>query len=273
MARSNSAATSFYIDTTVNSETMKTLFNTRNKELSDFRIKFANDTKEIWVQKCILRTAGEYFFTMLSHEFKEGNKNEVTLRDVDYDAFYQLLQFYYFPKVQVSLENVWEVIGLAKYFLLDKIENQCIQQISHILTSDNVCTCLHYALSYDFCDLINQCLKLISFDTNEILKTKDFLCCSKDTLQIILKANVTDCKEIDILNACLNWAKNACVKNGKNPHEMKDVKEEIGDCLKAIQFGAMKPEERKNCVEANKGLFEGEADPTTQFSKDITTEG
>lgn len=67
--------------------------------------------------------------------------------------------------------------------------------------------------------------------------------------------DVIDCTELEMFDACLVWAKRACEVKGKNPPIIANVREELDDCLFAIQFGAMESEEIKHCISQNKELF------------------
>lgn len=47
------------------------------------------------------------------------------------------------------------------------------------------------------------------------------------------------CEEIEVFDACIEWAKTACRKNQLNENDSKNLKNHLGDCIYLIQFGKM----------------------------------
>lgn len=251
MASSTSSA--FSVDNTVSSETTKNMF--LNECFADFQFFFNEDgvRKEIPAHKAVLAAASDVFASMLNGQWKEDN--EVEIVDASFDAFMEFLQFLYLPKVNISAENVPEVIYLANKYNLSKCKELCESKIIQKLTLEDVCANLDLALLYDLSNLKDCCLKIISKETSKILATDGFLCTSEHSLKSILALGAIDCDEMEMFDASLKWAKHACETKKKDPSIIASIREELGDSLHAIRFGTMKPEEISKCISKNDGFF------------------
>lgn len=216
-----------------------------NKNFADFHFLFNEDgiRKQVPAHKAILTAASDVFATMLNGDWDE--ENEVEIDDTSSAAFEEFLQFLYLP----------EVVYLANKYNVGKCKELCTQQIQDQLTTENVCSGLDFAIKLNLSELKDHCLKKISDETTKVLATEGFLECSRETLKSILTMDVSECDEIGMFNASLDWARHACETKGKDPTNIANVRDQLGDCLQVIRFGAMKPEEIAHCVGGNGELF------------------
>lgn len=77
--------------------------------------------------------------------------------------------------------------------------------------------------------------------TKKMLNT--FLHLKQSTLKKVLQFNETRCKETEIFDACMAWAKFACKRKGRDEIDANNLRLELGDCFDLIRFGVMHPEE------------------------------
>lgn len=250
----SATSSTFHIDYAASAETKSSekMFDKERFADLHFLIKEGGVMKRIPAHRAILITASDVFDTMLNDQWKKSN--EVEIEGASFDAFKEFLRLLYLAKGNVSPENVCEVFNLAKQYNVSSIALWA-QQIINQLTLENVCAGFDVALLFDLGELKDQCMKKISEETKKVLATAGFRSCSKNALKGILAISATDCNEIEIFNACLDWAKQSCETKEKDPSVMANVKDELGECLHAIRFGAMQPAEIKNCISKNEGLF------------------
>lgn len=82
------------------------------KDYSD--ITLVVDGREIYAHRAVLSSRSTYFKGMFSHEFKEADKNRVTLKGVaSYELFYNLLEFMYSDCEKINIRNVFDMLSLA----------------------------------------------------------------------------------------------------------------------------------------------------------------
>lgn len=226
-----------------------------NENYADFYfvLNHKDGQKRIPAHKLVLRMTSNEFATMFNGQWIE--EHEVVIKDASYDGFVEFLQFLYLSQVKVTAENVCEVIYLANKYNVDKCIKSCTQQIKKLMTVDDVCVVLNLADKCNLNELKEYCLEKISDETSKVLNTAEFLNCTKSSLKNILAIDFVDCKEIDMFNACIKWAKHVCEVKKKDSSVIANVREELSDCLHAIRFGAMESYEISNCVANYKGLF------------------
>lgn len=228
-----------------------------NEELSDIKFVFQqNDTVEVLVaHKLILAAGSPVFKAMFFGLLKENEMVEIV--DASVEEFKEFLQFFYLPKVTLSMENTEGVAHLAdKYDMID-----CLKMCGFSedrLTNENLFWAYQLAMSMDNAELKGLCEnRFRSLNPTEVFKSNTFLRCDRSVLRYILQSESMCCEEIDLFNACLAWAKASCRRNGSDENSSSNIKEQLGDCFHLIRFGNMESEELAAIMasDTNAGLF------------------
>lgn len=225
-----------------------------NEEFCDiyFEFKIDEEIHKIPANKSVLAVLSPVFSAMFFGSVKE--EGNVRIVDADMMAFKEFLQFFYLSEVKLTMENIETVARLAdKYDILDCV-NACATFLEGQLTLDNVCWGYQLAVCLKNDALIEFCENKICEMPKNVFASDEFLRCDKETLEHILDLNLT-CSEPDIFNACLMWAKNSCKQNDMDENELKNVKIQLGDCLKSIRFDEMKVDEFSALYMNHKDLF------------------
>lgn len=224
-----------------------------NDKLADvhFIFKVNDKIEKVPANKTRLAVLSPVFYTMFFGSITEGA--EVEIVDASANAFKEFLQFFYLDEVTLSIENVETIIRLAdKYDVLEHVK-ACAKFLKNHLNVNNICWGYQVAIYLKNQEMINFCAEEISRSPKEIFASTGFKQCEQETLQNILKLNLT-CNETDIFEACLNWAKYGC-KQLELDENMENLKYELGDCLKLIRFGEMTHEEFTQIAMSYKELF------------------
>lgn len=218
---------------------------------------------------------------------KEADTVEIV--DSNASAFKEFLQFLYLPKVSLSIGNIDEVARLADKYDIDGFE-VCAKFLSEIvLTMENIAEVTCLANKYNMIDCVNVCIEFlekhlthehllfgyqlaISLENEHLkafcatriqiiidvlLESESFITCDREVLEHILRLDTLECDEINLFNACIEWAKAACHKNGIDAFNSENLKNQLGPCFNLIRFGAMEGEQIAEIL-ANKvydGLF------------------
>lgn len=225
-----------------------------NKDASDVNFLFNvdEDVQKIPANKTILALHSPVFYAMFYGSLKE--KKDVEILDADADSFKEFLRFFYHGEVTLTMENIETIFRLAdKYEVLECI-NACAAFLKSELTLNNICWGYELALLLENKELIDFCEGKITFVAEIIFATDVFQRCEKSTLKRILQLELR-CKEIDIFDACLMWAKNACKQNNLDETQTENLKSQLGDCLNLIRLSEMTTEEFSTFATSNDGLF------------------
>lgn len=223
-----------------------------NDKMADIFFLFGEGDVQVPAHKLILVEGSDVFNAMFCGALQE--KAEVKIVDASIDSFKEFLQFFYLGKVTLSFDNVADVMNLANKYMVPECCNVCDEFLKHLPVKD-LCFTYELALTFDRCELLEFCEQEIRINAEEVLQSDSFLKCSSNLLQLILRMNYLDCHEIDVFNGCLLWASYACVKADKDPSIMINRRDQLGDCLRLIQFSLMNKKTIYDCVHTYKDLF------------------
>ena len=117
-------------------------------------------------------------------------------------------RYLYTDEIEVTINNIFSVMYVAKKYLLTTLEDKCMQFIN----ADNVCAILEISQKMGGADpgISDQCLDFISQATFTVLQTQAFRKLSKNTLRLILGLHSLSVGERDVFCACWEWARSRC---------------------------------------------------------------
>ncbi|XP_031634306.1 BTB/POZ domain-containing protein 2-like [Contarinia nasturtii] len=239
-----------------------------NDRLADVRFLFVVDGKseEVPANRSVLAALSSVFDKMFYGSLKE--ETNVKIVDASAQAFKEFLQFFYLSEVSIGMNNIETVVRLADKYDIFEYINTCSTLLQSQLNANNLCWGYQLALSIKNQNLIEFCENEISKSPKEVFASEPFERCDSDTLENILKLNLT-CNEADILNACIKWAKNACRQNDFDENQGKHLKNQLGDCFKLIRFGTMKMNEFTAFAVTHDGFFTPDEFKDIIFSKTV----
>lgn len=220
-------------------------------------ITFKVGTKEIKAHKCVLAALSPMYMGQFYGDFEDAKKDEIEITDVSAAAFEEYLQFFYLDQVRLTHQNIRNVLKLTDP-ASEEFSNECFNFLIETLSVENVCQTYQLAVTYDCTGLIECCEHEISSHADEVFLSDGFLRCTRGDLFNILQSDSLNCKETEVFDACILWAKNSCILNDLDPEKVENLRKTLtdGDLLYQIRFGAMKFEEfMKCCYKKYKELF------------------
>lgn len=225
-----------------------------NAELADVDFIFDCDgeTERVPANRAILAAESSVFKSMFFGIWEEED-GDVKIVDASPDAFKQFLQFFYLTKVTIAMENIECVARLADKYDVLHFLSACAQLFEMKLTKENMCYAYQMALHLKDDALIKFCEREISLWPKDVFASESFIRCDLDTLERILELGL-NCREVDIFDACLKWAKYSC-ENSDLIENSENIKLQLGNCLNSIRFSAMKIEEFTKYYAQYRGLF------------------
>ncbi|XP_055303200.1 uncharacterized protein LOC129568895 [Sitodiplosis mosellana] len=242
-------------------QTSSRLFSNRDKTGD---IKFKVGHEEIWAHKCVLAALSPKYETQFygAGEFDDKNSNMIEVKEVTAAAFTEFLQFFYLKHFQLTHENIEHVFTLAEASLVEEFVDLCIGFLTETVSNENVCQSYYLAMKHGCENLIETCERKLSLHSDEVFASNGFIASNREVIYNILQLDSLNCKETEVFNACVAWAKNFCTENGTDPEDKKNLREAfVGtatppvNLLHQIRFGVMSIEEFMVCYKSYKNLF------------------
>lgn len=217
-------------------------------------VTFIVETEQIHVHKCVLvALSSKYRAQFCGPNPDEG---DVTVAHVSASSFKEFIKFFYVETVDLSVENIEEILDLSKQSLVDDFIETCESFLMKTVAElNNVCWCYRLAILYDNKQLRNHCEELISENTTNVLTSSDFIECDREVLLNILKMDTINCKETEIFNACIKWARAACKHKNLDDTDVKNLRTVLGDVVYQIRFASMSMEEFTTLHKSHEGFF------------------
>lgn len=225
-----------------------------NEKLADvhFAFNINDEVHKVPANKANLAALSPVFDRMFYGSLPE--QGDVKIVDASVEAFKEFLQLFYLGEVNLTIRNFDVVHCLAdKYDILEHLNN-CTSSTESELTTENACWGLQFALFSGNQTLTEYCEEKIRRAANEAFASDAFRRCDKETLKHILKMNLP-CESIDVFNACIDWAKHACIQNGLDENQVINLRNQLGDNLKLIRYEEMSVKEFTNMHVKYIGLF------------------
>lgn len=225
-----------------------------NEEYADFHFVFEFDdyVQKVPANKTILASQSPVFNVMFYGSIKE--QGDVKIVDVEVASFKEFLQLFYLGEITFNMENIEDIVRLSdKYDVLECI-NASVLNLKNKLTIDNMCWIYQLALFLEDKKLIKMCENRIMLSPDKIFATDAFQRCKRSTLKRILELDLI-CKETDVFEASLKWAKYECQQNNLDETQGVNLRSQLGDFLILISFSEMTVEEFSLLAKSNHGLF------------------
>ena len=234
-------------------ERCKFMFN--NELLSDVKFQVVDRDSEdgsqsmkmIPAHKFLLAISSPVFYAMFYGELAE-KKDSIHFSDCDHKSLLELFRFVYSDEVDLNVDNVMQMLYLAKKYMLPSLADKCSEFLRENLDASNVFYVLPEAQKYEEKDLEKHCWEVIDKDTDEAVKSDGFVTIEKSMLEELVERDSLNVREVELFKAVDFWAKKECEKQGLVP-EGSVKRRLLGErIVKAIRFPVMEQQEFADVV-------------------------
>jgi len=174
---------------------------------------------------------------MLCGSFAEGNLREVSIWDVEPDAFEAMLKMMYSGKVELTVDNVLAVLDASARFDLKPLVQFCVQFMQNHTSIEQACMMLEVGVQYGLVKLVDKCIELIVTD-DHILESEEFNRLSQASVIELAKHDSWNLHEDDVYEKMLSWA-------AANADSEEQQAELVGPILKHVRYLHMSVEKLK----------------------------
>ena len=151
-------------------------------------------------------------------------------------------RYLYCEEFLLDDDLVYDVMYVAKKYLIFSLTERCLEYLITNLTPQNVCCSLNYALFYDERELLKKSLRVVSVNTREVFASDFFLHVSGRTIGTILACGALNATEEEIFAASLAWAKGECGRLGLDSRTPGALRMALGANLYQLRLAAISEE-------------------------------
>lgn len=220
-----------------------------NPLMSDVKFTIAHDSNSagkngsefIYAHKFLLSLGSPVFHAMFYGNMAD-TREEIPLSDCHSRSFVEFIRYLYSDEVHLTSGNVFELLYLAKKYIVSFLADSCCRFLEAELRETNVFRILEHARLFSESDLEQRCWRLLEAKTSACLQTEGLLWISRDTLSSLLKRDALTLVdgECAVFKAAKRWAHANCkVKDLETTGEK--LREVLKEVIYLIRFPLMPP--------------------------------
>ncbi|KAM9475873.1 kelch-like protein 10 [Clarias gariepinus] len=211
------------------------------KELCDVLLKV--DGAEFHAHKIILCDCSPYFRILFTNRCYPPDKHQYTIPGVSSQIMELILEYAYVQWVNITEENVYELLIAADYLAISSLVNSCSVFLKAQLCLENSIGIWRFACFYSCKNLEQRAFQFILHNFEKVLcVSEEFLKLKADELCEILENNNLNVREEEVVfDAIMLWIK----------HAPLDRKTHIALLLSKLRMGLLKQEYLLNKVRKN----------------------
>lgn len=178
----------------------------QSKILCDVILVIGDD--ELPAHKGVLAANSKYFLAMFTAEMAERTMEKIRIFGISTSAMKQVLDFIYTGVVNVTEENVRELLGASSFLLIQKVQKVCSKFLQNILVAKNCLAIL--SIADEFCceALYRSCVIFLCQNFLEVSQTDDFARLDGESVKkMLLSDDLNIEKEEDLVYVVINWIK------------------------------------------------------------------
>lgn len=223
---------------------------------ADVYFVLASTGERVPAHKIVLSSASKVFDAMLYGSLKE--EGDIKIVDASAEAFKKFLQFFYVNNVQLTMENISEVMYLVQKYDVMNCLSLCANFLTAKISTENVTAILDLALIFEQKELRESCELAIRSHPSKVLKSADFVECDRRVLNHIISIIHMDrlsCTEREVFVACMAWVK---VISKQKELTRDIVQTHLGEVFYRIRFSLMTHDSFVELLPSYGHLFSGE---------------
>ena len=219
----------------------KTAFIFNKELLSDVKFVVPMSTDEsdskkvIPAHKFVLAINSPVFFAMFYGQMAE-TKDSIELPDCEYESLLELFRFLYSDKMNLSGNNVMQVLYLANKYMVPALVEKCPEYLRGNLIASNVFCILPHAETFEDKELKNRCWEVIEEQTEEAITSDEFVTVERAVVESVVKREVLNVTEVELFKAVNRGATKECERQGMTS-DGETKRRILGeDIVKGIRF-------------------------------------
>ncbi|XP_065676838.1 kelch-like protein 12 isoform X1 [Hydra vulgaris] len=166
------------------------------------------DGHEFSAHKIILASCSDYFYAMFNGNMKESKEKIIEINSVSLDVMKLVLNFIYTGSIQLSNDNVEDVLQAANLMLIKSLKDVCCRFLETLLTVNNCLGMQKFSESYACENLFSITTNFIHENFGYVMDCDEFLQMQAAQLEPILASDeLRVLNEEHVYEALIRWIK------------------------------------------------------------------
>ena len=155
-----------------------------NEKYSDVTIII--DSRSIFAHKFIL-SRSKYFEAMFSGQMIESSSREITICNISYKVFCEVLKYLYTDYIEGAVENPLELLQAADLLCLDRLKKICEHNILASIDIENAATIYQASDVHNTTSLKDAALEFILANFDKVSKSSSFKEMARANVELVLE--------------------------------------------------------------------------------------
>lgn len=164
--------------------------------------------QEIHTHRAILAACSSYFLAMFTHELREREQDIVEIKDMDPEILSCLVDFAYTGQIDVTVDNVQEVLSAASLLQITQVQDICCEFLKKQLDASNCLGIKNFAEANGCSQLSDIINSFARQHFQEVALGSEFLNNSWENISSLISSSELNVKkEEEVYLAVLQWVK------------------------------------------------------------------
>jgi kelch-like protein 1/4/5 len=225
-----------------------------NQQLTD--VVLVAGQKRIPAHRLVLSANCKYFAAMFTNTLRETLQNEIELKEVNGDALWILILYFYTGTIDLLEDNVETLLATASLLQLDYVVEACCQFLSKQLHPSNCLGIRRYADIHCCSNLLKTANTYSNDHFMEVIKNQEFLMLSAEDVATLLQSDdLNVSSEESVYDALIKWLE----------YDLKNRKQEASRLLAYVKLPLLSPAFLTDHVE-NNDMFQEQRNAQVKYS-------
>ena len=164
------------------------------------------DDKQFTAHRNVLSAASPFFFKLLQSDMKENREGIVRFEEISGAVMEDVLEFIYTGSVEVTEENVEDLIAAANYLLIPGLKTVSGRFLEEQMSESNCVSTFYFAEKYQCDELITNTRKFIHANFASVAEMDEFLNLeAKEVERWISSDEISVAAEANVFKIVLKW--------------------------------------------------------------------
>lgn len=192
-----------------------------SKEFSDIQFLIGAKREPIYAHRAILSARSEVFRTVLRQQTNAQNvslhsvkQNPLVLEDEKPEVFLTMLDYMYTNCCTLTFDLAPDLLATSIEYGLDGLRRIASRYMADAMNTDNVCTIFQAAILNQQKELQKRAMTFIEENTEKVFDSEPFIDLSDVAVAAILRSDLLQLDELDLLNSLRRWATTNSITSG-----------------------------------------------------------